>query len=52
MKAVYLKYKIEYADFIATVTATSIVSQKIDDKLFSVPKIKYSLKTNSTTTNI
>lgn len=40
MKAVYLKYKIEYADFIATVTATSIIRQKIDDELFSVPNNK------------
>ena len=40
MNAVYLKNKIEYADFIATVTATSITWQKIDDKLFSVPKNK------------
>jgi hypothetical protein len=40
MKAVYLKYKIEYADFIATVTATSITRQKIDDKSFSIPKNK------------
>ena len=30
MKAVYLKYKIEYADFIATVTATSIIPRKIN----------------------
>ncbi|MBS3913648.1 MAG: hypothetical protein KG003_04065 [Bacteroidetes bacterium] len=40
MKAVYLKYKIEYPDFIATVTATTISRQQIDNKLFSVPKNK------------
>jgi len=40
MKAIYLKYKIEYADFIATVTATSISNQKIDDKIFLVSQDK------------
>jgi len=40
MKSVYLKYKIEYPDFIATVTAISIKTEKLDDKLFSIPKNK------------
>ncbi|MDZ4759353.1 MAG: hypothetical protein SGJ10_14600 [Bacteroidota bacterium] len=40
MKAVYLKYKIEYTDFIASVAATSISRQMIDDKIFAVPKNK------------
>ena len=40
MKSIYLKYKIEYPDFIAIVTATSVKRQKIDAKLFSVPKNK------------
>jgi len=40
MKAVYLKYKIEYTDLIASVAATSISRQMIDDKIFAVPKNK------------
>ncbi|MEO6691910.1 MAG: hypothetical protein ABIO44_06180 [Saprospiraceae bacterium] len=37
MKSIYLKYKLEYPDFIANVTATSISWQTIDNKIFSVP---------------
>ena len=40
MKSLYLKYKIEYPDFIATVTATSILWQTIDNKIFSAPTNK------------
>ncbi|MEO8149296.1 MAG: hypothetical protein ABI723_16745 [Bacteroidia bacterium] len=46
MKAVYLKYKIEYPDFYFTVTATSISKQKIDDNIFSVPKDKILIEDN------
>jgi hypothetical protein len=41
MKAVYLKYKIEYTDFIATVIATSISHQKIKDELFVIPEHRF-----------
>ena len=40
MKSIYLQYKLEYPDFIATVTATSISWQIIDDKIFSAPTDK------------
>lgn len=40
MKAIYLKYKMENADFITTVTATSISHQKIDDRIFVIPTNK------------
>ncbi len=36
MKSLYLKYKLEYADFIYTVTATSIAQKKIDNKTFDI----------------
>ena len=36
MKSAYLKFKIEYADFLFTVTATSITHKKIDDKIFDL----------------
>ena len=38
MKSMFLKYKIEYPNFVATVTATSILPQKIDDNVFSISK--------------
>jgi hypothetical protein len=40
MKAIYLKYKMENADLIITVTATSISHQKIEDDLFIIPADK------------
>ncbi|WP_294674994.1 hypothetical protein [uncultured Fluviicola sp.] len=41
MKAIYLKYKIENADFIATVVATSISHQKVKDDLFIIPEHRF-----------
>lgn len=40
MKAACLKYKIEYADFIITGTATSISHQNLNDDLFAIPEHK------------
>lgn len=40
IKALYLKYKFECADFIATVTATSISQQKVDNDVFIIPRDK------------
>jgi hypothetical protein len=36
MKAMYLKFKIEYPDFWFTVTATSITHKKIENKIFDI----------------
>jgi hypothetical protein len=41
MKAIYLKYKIENADFIATVIATSISHQKLTGDLFIIPEHRF-----------
>ncbi len=46
MKAIYLKYKIEYPDFIATVTAVSVNWQKIEDRMFAVPNNKVLIEDN------
>jgi hypothetical protein len=40
MKSIYLKYKIEYPNFIASVIATSISQQMLDSRLFTIPKNK------------
>jgi hypothetical protein len=40
MKAICLKIKTEYPEFIFTTTAESISWQKIDDSVFSIPKHK------------
>lgn len=40
MKSMYLRYKIEYPDFVAIVTATSISRQKVDPRTFEIPKGK------------
>lgn len=44
MKSMYLKYKIEYPDFIAIVTATSISKQKVDPRTFEISKKKILIK--------
>jgi hypothetical protein len=44
MGALYLKYRMEYPGYIATLTATSILWQKIDDKFFKVPGEKILVK--------
>lgn len=41
MKAIYLKYKIENPDFIATVVATSISHRKVKDDLFIIPEHRF-----------
>ncbi|MBI1836263.1 MAG: hypothetical protein HYR91_03250 [Flavobacteriia bacterium] len=44
MKSMYLKYKIEYPDFIAEVTATSISKQKVDPRTFEIPQTAILIK--------
>ena len=36
MKSMCLKYKIEFADFVITMTATSIINKKVDNSMFDI----------------
>jgi hypothetical protein len=38
MKSMYLKFKIEYSDFLFTVTATSMNYENLDSKMFDIEK--------------